>query len=169
LGFITRVARWYIFIPKIPILAYIFWRALYVIQNVGMLYGYWYMLRSFGKLYCHLFYFAVIWYIYFPVLVCIPKNLATLDSSLQTVSILFCLGCTDRRNVFFWRVLCHSSWTNQVSKLAERRAMVKLTAVDNKASGQTREIGISSIRGKSLEPILRLLNLKPQRQRCSRL
>jgi hypothetical protein len=72
----TRVARWHIFKPKIPI-----WvnfggsyngRCLYIICPFGLFYGY-------------LVYFVALWYIlwlfgiYFPVMVCCTtKNLATL-------------------------------------------------------------------------------------------
>jgi hypothetical protein len=60
-----RVARWYIFKPKIP-----FW-----LNFGGSMYV---AMGDIGTFYGHLVYFMVIWYI-FPVLVCCAiKNLATL-------------------------------------------------------------------------------------------
>jgi hypothetical protein len=52
-GHANSVARWYIFVPKIPIWVYIFWRALE-----------WKMLVYFT--YCYLVDFTVIRYILFP-------------------------------------------------------------------------------------------------------
>jgi ferric iron reductase protein FhuF len=71
----SMVARWYIFIPKIPILEVL------GMENVGAFNGHlenftviWNILRSFVIFYCHLVHFAVVWY------VCLTnKNLATLS------------------------------------------------------------------------------------------
>jgi hypothetical protein len=81
----ARVARWYFFKPKIPIrvnfggpyvewkmLAY-FWVIWNVSQPLGIFYGRFVMLWSFG--------------IYFPVLVyCVKTNLATLSSALAATA-----------------------------------------------------------------------------------
>jgi hypothetical protein len=72
-----RVARWFLFKPKIPI-----W-----VHFGGSCNGRcWYILWPFGLFYGHLVYFVVIWYIlslfgiFFEVLAyCTKKNLATLD------------------------------------------------------------------------------------------
>jgi hypothetical protein len=85
----TRVVRWFIFKPKIPIWAN-FWgpwmgKCSYIVWPFGILYGHlryfmtiWNIFRTFGV-------FMTIWYIlcsfgtFFPVLVsCTNKNLATL-------------------------------------------------------------------------------------------
>jgi hypothetical protein len=66
-----RVARWYIFRPKIP-----FWVHFGVVmEDVGIFMTIWYILRPIGKVYGHLV----------PVLVCCAKkNLATLTSGAIT-------------------------------------------------------------------------------------
>jgi hypothetical protein len=80
-----RVARWYIFKPKIPNLGK-FWRALewkclvYSMAIWKKNYGHlvYFTYGHLEKNYGHLVYFRVIWYIS-PILVCCPqKNLATL-------------------------------------------------------------------------------------------
>jgi hypothetical protein len=66
----VRVARWYIFIPKILICPHFGepWNG-----NEGIVYGHleyftamWYILLPFGIFYGHLVYFMAIWYILWP-------------------------------------------------------------------------------------------------------
>jgi hypothetical protein len=90
----TRVARWYIFKPKIPI-----WGNFGGPWNIQC----WYILWPFGKFYNHLVYFMAIWYIlwefgqFSTVLVCCTKkNLATL-----VLTTLFFLRIPFLTNSFF--------------------------------------------------------------------
>jgi hypothetical protein len=70
LSSIGRVARWYIFIPKIGCISEGLWK-----KNVGI---FWNILQQLGISYWPLLYCEVIWY-FSPVLVCFTKtNLATL-------------------------------------------------------------------------------------------
>jgi hypothetical protein len=69
-----RVARWFVFKPKIPI-----W-VNFEGPKIGKC---WNILWPFGIFYGHLGYFKTIWYI-FPVWVsCAKKNLATLDMGIK--------------------------------------------------------------------------------------
>jgi hypothetical protein len=74
----TRVARWYIFIPKMPIWVY----------SEGLGTGWctyflaiWYNFGEFGN-------FVVIWYIFHVRVYCTKKNLATLQSPRSFFDIL---------------------------------------------------------------------------------
>jgi hypothetical protein len=49
-------------------------------EGLGRSRNFWFILRPFWNIYGHLVYFVVIWYIFFPILVCCTKkNLATLN------------------------------------------------------------------------------------------
>jgi hypothetical protein len=67
---ISRVARWYIFKPKIPV-----W-----VNFLGSCNGRsWYILQPFGIFYGCLVHLVVIWYIFTILVCCNMKNLATLN------------------------------------------------------------------------------------------
>jgi hypothetical protein len=71
----TRVARWFLFEPKIPN-----WEILegLAMEDVGVCMAVWSIFLPFGIFYGHFVYFHPFWYI-LPVLVfCTKKNLATL-------------------------------------------------------------------------------------------
>jgi hypothetical protein len=58
----SRVARWFLFKPKIPFLGK-FWRVLYWKMLVYLM-AIWYILLSIGKFNGRLLHFVVIWYIF---------------------------------------------------------------------------------------------------------
>jgi hypothetical protein len=79
----TRVARWYIFKPKIPIWVYLggpwngkCWYFLVI----------WNILQPFVISYGHLVHFVVIWYICYHFSVFTNKNLATLSMTAATIN-----------------------------------------------------------------------------------
>jgi hypothetical protein len=63
LGLANRVARWYIFKPKIPTWVNF---GILAMKDVGKFQGHLVMLLPFGIFYCHLVYFKSIWYILLP-------------------------------------------------------------------------------------------------------
>jgi hypothetical protein len=76
----SRVARWHIFKPKIPIWVFRYQRDLQWLTLIYFI-AVWSILRPFGICCGHLVYSLVIWYT-FPVLVyCTNKNLATVVGS----------------------------------------------------------------------------------------
>jgi hypothetical protein len=83
----SRVARWFIFVPKIPIWVNfrraLHWKMFIYFKTV------WSYFQTFGIFYDHLVHFVFIGYI-FPVLVtCTKKNLATLNPSRFSQGKLF--------------------------------------------------------------------------------
>jgi hypothetical protein len=104
----TRIARWYIFKPKIPIWANFWWsfNGTSILWPFDLFFSYlvylfyckiWYKLWSFGINCGHLVYFLVIWYVfwsftitsgqlvYFSALVhCIKKDLPSIPKICQT-------------------------------------------------------------------------------------
>jgi hypothetical protein len=95
---LTRVARWFVFNPKIQIWVNSEHLAM---EDVGI-----HILWPFGIFYSNLVYFMAIWYIFwlfgifFPVLVCCSKkNLATL--SLTRIKDRL----PKKRDLFFWQIL----------------------------------------------------------------
>jgi hypothetical protein len=105
LPFLSRVARWYIFNPKIPI-----WvnfgascnaRCWYILCPFGLFTAIWYILWPFRIIYGHLVYFFLFWYI-----CCAKKNLATLHpilvSEIRRNPSLFADG--KRLRKLFWRL-----------------------------------------------------------------
>jgi hypothetical protein len=79
----SRVARWFIFKPKIPNLDQ-FWR----IWQWNILVYFivvWYIFRPFGIFSGTLVYFVVIWYVFTVLIYCNTKNLAILSSSFRGI------------------------------------------------------------------------------------
>jgi hypothetical protein len=108
-GRVTRVARWYIFKPKIQSRVNLGWscngRYWYFFIEI------WYILQLFGIVNGHLVYFVLIWYI-FPVLVrCNKKNLATLGD-FSPFGWLFTLGIFKyyRSSSNFWPLFFQSTY-----------------------------------------------------------
>jgi hypothetical protein len=95
----SRVARWYIFKPKITILEGL------ALEDVGIFYGHLVYFTTIRHIWV---YFIVIWYV-LPILVfCIKMNLATLNSTDPTraeIHQLKCLSCSFSLDHFLWKAL----------------------------------------------------------------
>jgi hypothetical protein len=91
----TRVSRWFVFKPKIPI-----W-----VNFIGSCNGScWYILWAFGIFYCHLVFFIVIWYIVFWYVV--PKRIW----QPWTMLVFLCLVFLTMIGVY----LCRYKHTNYI-------------------------------------------------------
>jgi hypothetical protein len=135
----ARVARWFLFKPKIPI----------CVNFGGSSNGRcWYILCPFGKFSCHLTYFMAIWYIFpsfgtfLPVLVCCTdKNLATLPGAVtylngfSSLTEKFRPGYKRRESAeaqsfcltAFWKAALLTGWPDElVKKFAQWVKMSKL-------------------------------------------
>jgi DNA integrity scanning protein DisA with diadenylate cyclase activity len=89
----SRVARWFLFRTKIPILVNFGWSK--ILENVDILMVIWHILQTFMIFYDHLVHFVLIWYI-FPVWVIFTqKNLTTLAKSTLGKSLLDCRHVPD--------------------------------------------------------------------------